>query len=127
MSKGFLDGDLLEQQMARATRAGVLVEEHRYDPASKKMLVRTTQDVEPILEANKKLYNEDDRGWSKSKEWRRAASIPNVIVMKWMLEEGINIFKREHWPRVARKLNDPEWRHLRTAPGRLSTRTDRRS
>ncbi len=84
-----------------------------------KIIERKTQDVEPILEDNKRLYNEPGGGWSKSRELRRVASIPLVVAEKWMREEGIDIFSPDHWPAIRRKLNDPEWRHLRTAPGRV--------
>lgn len=121
----FSRGRTYEQRLEAATQAGRLLVEHEVDPGTGRVVHRTSQDVEPILELNQKLYNLEDRGWSQSGEWRRAASIPLVVAEQWM-REGVNVFKREHWPAVARKLNDPEWRKLRTAPGRLSTRTDRR-
>lgn len=81
-------------------------------------LIEHRQDVEAHLDRNKALQNHDD-GYSPTRELRRAASIPDVIVVKWMEENGINVFDPEHSTAVKRKLNDPEWRWLRTAPGRL--------
>lgn len=89
-----------------------------FDESTGLTVVRTTQDVEPILEANKVLYNEDGGGWSPTREMRRVASIPLVVVHKW-LQEGINIFDKNDRRKVLQRLNDPEWRHLRTAPGRV--------
>lgn len=94
-------------------------EYHRYDAATDRTIIETVQDVAPILDRNRALQNEDDRGWSASRELRRAASIPDIIVLKWRNEYGIDVFNRDHWPAVKRLLNDPEWRYLRTAPGRL--------
>lgn len=82
------------------------------------LIIRKTQDVEPILDRNKRLYTADD-GWSPSRDVRRAASIPLVVVEQWLREEGIDVFNPDHRDAVRRKLNSPEWRHLRTAPGRL--------
>jgi hypothetical protein len=80
--------------------------------------VEIVQDVEPILENNKALQGLND-GYTPSKEFRRAASIPNVIIEKWRIEEGIDFFNPDHWPAIKRKLNDPDYLWLRTAPGRL--------
>ena len=82
-----------------------------------KIIIRKTQDVEPILEANKRLFNDGD-GYSPSRELRRAASIPLVVVEQWM-REGVDIFNPDHAEAIKRKLNSSEWAHLRTAPGRL--------
>lgn len=96
-----------------------LFEYHSYDPATDTTIIESVQDVAPVLERNKALQNADDRGWSPSRELRRAAAIPDIVILKWRSEEGIDVFDPNHWPAVKRKLNDPEWRYLRTAPGRL--------
>lgn len=80
------------------------------------LTVSSLQDVEPILEANKRAYNTPPvKG-----DFHMAARIPNVIAEKWMREEGLSIFNRDHWPAIAAKLDSPEYRYLRTQPGRLS-------
>lgn len=90
-----------------------------FDHDSKKFHIETVQDVEPLLDRNKELASHDDRGWVGRDKWmRRVGSIPPVVQLLW-LNEGIDIYKKEHWPAIARKLNDPEWAYLRTAPGRL--------
>jgi hypothetical protein len=96
-----------------------VAEYHHYDSLIDRTIIETVQDVTPILECNKALLNSDDRGWSLSRELRRAAAIPDIIVLKWRNDYGIDVFNRDHWPAVKRLLNDPEWRYLRTAPGRL--------
>lgn len=82
-----------------------------------KIIIRKTQDVEPILEDNKRLYTAGD-GYSPSRDIRRAASIPLVVVEQWM-REGVDIFDPNCAAEIKRRLNDPQWAHLRTAPGRL--------
>lgn len=96
-----------------------VVEYHHYDEATDRTIIESVQDVAPLLERNKALATADDDGWSPSRELRRAAGIPAIVILKWLHEDGINLFDRNHWPAVKRKLNDPDWRWLRTAPGRL--------
>jgi hypothetical protein len=80
------------------------------------VIASTTQDVEPILARNARLREGPQCG-----EWgRHVASIPNVILLKWLNEEhargntGLRLFTREFDVLVARKLADPDWRYLRT-------------
>jgi hypothetical protein len=99
-------------------RTGI-AEYHIYDSLPDRTIIETVQDVAPILERNRALQNADDRGWTPSRDLRRAATIPDIVVLKWRKDYGIDVFNRDHWPAVKRLLNDPEWRYLRTAPGRL--------
>ena len=87
---------------------------HDYDSLTDKTTLHTVQDVEPILDANKELYKLDNRG-----DIRRAARIPVVLIEKWLREEGIDVFNRDHYQAVARKLNSSEYLYLRTAPGHI--------
>ncbi len=96
-----------------------VIEYHDYDPLTRATIIETVQDVEPILRRNRVLQNEDDRGWAPSRELRRAAAIPDIVILKWRNEHGVDVFNRNHWPAVKRLLNDPDWRWLRTAPGKL--------
>ena len=81
-------------------------------------VLERVQDVESVLARNKALAREDD-GYSPSRELRRAASIPLVVAEKWRNELGVDVLDPDHWAAVKRLLNDPEWRWLRTAEGRL--------
>ena len=83
-------------------------------------LIEHEQDVEASLDHNKAIANEDDRGWSASRELRRVAHVPNIIIVKW-LQEGLDIFDPdpEMQKRFRAKLNDPDWRWLRMAPGKI--------
>jgi hypothetical protein len=91
-----------------------------YDPVDDQLTVVNLQDCEPTLELNKKLYNQDDGGYGPTREWKRVASIPNIILEKWLKEEGIRWWDSEDTHKLAAKLDDPEWKFLRTAPGRVS-------
>lgn len=74
------------------------------------------QDVEPILERNKAL-----RSMPQKSDWgRHVATIPNVIIERWLMEEwargntGIRLGSEELKRLIARKIRDPEWAFLRT-------------
>lgn len=113
-----------EAQRRRALRgfanAGLIMREWYPDEAAGKLVHRSTQDVEPILKNNKQLYNLND-GYSASRGWRRAASIPNIVIERWM-KQGINAYDEADWPKILAMLDSPEYLFLRTAPGRLSRR-----
>jgi hypothetical protein len=81
------------------------------------VIASTTQDVEPILARNARLRREPQR-----RDWaRHVASIPNVILVKWLNEEhargntGLRLFTRQFDELVARKLADPDWAYLKAA------------
>lgn len=85
-------------------------------PTDSKIIAATEQDVEPILERNKML-----RSMEQKSEWgRHIASIPNVILTKWLNEQWaagntqLRPFTKPFDELVARKLRDPEWAYLRT-------------
>lgn len=93
---------------------------HDYNPLTDETTISYEQDVSAILEANKAAYNDGTNGYvSKSKEMKKVALIPHVVSMKWLAEEGINIWDKNHWPAVVRKLNDPEYLYLRTSGGKI--------
>lgn len=81
-------------------------------------IIRSVQDVGPILDLNQKLYNHND-GYSQSRELRRVAFIPNALLLKWQAEEGWNPWDPANAYKLAQKLNSNEFRKLRTAPGHL--------
>ena len=75
------------------------------------------QDVEDILENNKRLQNEPQ---NRKSPFRHVASIPNIILEKWMREEWARGNRTLRWcgpemdKLVEKKLKDPDWRWLRT-------------
>lgn len=73
--------------------------------------------VDAILEANKRMQDEPELFKNKQKgqpDFWATASIPVAVQMDWLVNDGIDVRKAEHWPAVRKKLNDPDWRHLRT-------------
>jgi len=86
------------------------------DPNGRDLVIECTQDVEDILARNNAL-----RGQEQRSEWgRHIASIPCVILEKWLNEEAargnttIRWGSREFDALIAMKLRDPDWAYLRT-------------
>jgi hypothetical protein len=86
------------------------------DRTDKRVIADSWQDVEPVLEHNAALRSAPQRS-----DWgRHVATIPNVILLRWLNEEhargniGLRPFSAEFSALIARKLADPEWKHLRT-------------
>ncbi len=80
------------------------------------MIVENVQDVGDILDNNARL-----RATPQKSDWgRHVASIPNIIITRWLNEEWargnttIRLFGPEMDALVERKLKDPEWAYLRT-------------
>lgn len=94
------------------------VRHHWRDEPDGGVTITASQDVDAILDLNKAMATEND-GYSASREMRRAASIPLILVAKWLHEEGWNAFDPACGDRLKKKLNDPDYLWLRTAPGRL--------
>jgi hypothetical protein len=84
---------------------------HEHDPASGRTLIHYTQDVEPLIEANRKAAN--DAAGSIG-DIVHVAAIPASVQLKWLIEKGVDVLDPDHRQRVARLLDDPEWRYLKT-------------
>lgn len=69
------------------------------------------QDVAPILETNREIYNADHGKWG---EWAWVGSIPLSLYWAWE-QEGILGDQAE----LKKRLNDIDFRGLRTRPGNL--------
>ena len=104
---------------SRAAALGILHEEALYDDAEDSLIIKTSHDVDTIIRRNRELQTGlfGDM-YTPSRDMRWVASIPLGVVMQWM-EEGVDVYKNEHWPEVQRRLNDPNWLHLRTGLGRI--------
>jgi hypothetical protein len=85
------------------------------DRIDKKIVAVITQDVGPILDRNVELRAQPQR----SDFGRHVATIPNVILVRWLNEEyargntELRMFTPAFNALVARKLQDPDWKHLR--------------
>ena len=107
MSGDVRDGRVLDYDAATNT-----TEIFHFDPETEGFAIETHQEVEPIIEANKFLYNEDTG--SRHGDLTRVASIPLNIYWK-LKQDGIidDQKKFRAW------LNDSSNRFFRTRGGRV--------
>lgn len=78
----------------------------------------STQPTDAILDRNKAMATHND-GYNATRDMRRVASIPYIIGLKWLNEEGWWFLDPDNSDKLAEKLNSSDWRHLRTAEGRI--------
>jgi len=110
--------DAIDRESGFTTRVG-------YDPETGRYGIERVQDVEPLILANRQDFLSGHDGYSPSRDIQRVASIPLGVIEQW-LKAGINVFDDNDWPKVTRLLDSPEYAYLRTAPGRISRRRERR-
>jgi hypothetical protein len=48
-----------------------------------------------------------------------AASIPSSVMLKWLIEYGVDVMNKDHMPAVKRLLNSSDWMHLKRTPFKL--------
>ena len=76
---------------------------------------RHDPDVSPTLEWNKKLQNTPQ----KSESFHHIASIPPIVIERWLNESGLSYGSREFLLFMKKMVRDPDWRHLRTTDKRF--------
>jgi hypothetical protein len=90
-----------------------------FDAAEGKHVLRHTQDVSSILDANRRA--QADSIGSRFGDFARVASIPMAVVLEWKQKYGINAMAPtpEDKIRMVALLNDPDYAYLRTRGGKL--------
>ena len=91
-----------------------------YSESTGEWAIESVQDVDTILDMNKSMQN--DESYSElgiKNEFWHVARIPVVIQEKWLREDGIDVFNKDHWKKVKRKLNDPDYLYLKTTTGKV--------
>lgn len=72
-----------------------------------------TQDCTAVLDNNKRHILEGDSRKEIKNGWLRYASIPNIVILKWKREHGVDFFDPNDWPRVMGLINSREFRYLK--------------
>lgn len=80
-----------------------LTEHFAYDEDRQKALIRTTEDVEPLLERNKALRSHQACDGKRDDWMRLYCSIPMTVVME-LKKKGIDVFNRHHTKRVYQEI-----------------------
>ncbi len=86
------------------------------DASDNRIVIVSEDDVEDILDNNKRLQTIEQKS-----DWgRHVADIPAVILTRWLNEEyqrgnaNITWSSKEFFGLIKQKLQDPEWKFLRT-------------
>jgi hypothetical protein len=86
--------------------------------AGDEVQIHYSQDATPLLDRNKSAQT--FRGKRITSDYANPiASIPPIIAMKWLNEEGWWVYDPAAKDKLKAKLNDPEWRYLRTSELRV--------
>ena len=88
-----------------------------------KLTINNQQNINPLLERNKKLYTANS-GYTPSKDFKRIASVPPIILEIWTKEYNgsrnwFGLPKDTQNKILKTKLNSSEFRYFRTAEGKL--------
>ena len=108
----------------RATEWNVDATKTKYIKESDgKLTINNQQDLNPLMKRNKRLYTLND-GYTKSKDMRRVASVPPIILQIRSKEyNGTNNWwglPKDTQKKIMRtKLNSNEFRYFRTSEGSL--------
>jgi hypothetical protein len=89
-----------------------------YHKTDKGFAIQTVQDVEPVLDRNKRLMNEDS-GHYRDGNYHHVASIPIVVLEQWRKELGDDPLAKHNRKWLIAKLNDRENMFMRTKGGTL--------
>jgi hypothetical protein len=70
---------------------------HTYDESEDKTFISYEQDVEQILDRNKRLQND---ATGPMGDMVHVASIPSSVQLKWLIEHGVDVHNKDHMPGV---------------------------
>lgn len=95
-----------------------LSEKYHYDWKTDSVTIERVQDVEPILEANKRAFN--DAANFKSETFNKKASIPIGILEMWLKDKGITYQEFMIDDSILKRfLNDPDNKFCLCRPGKV--------
>ena len=107
----------------RATEWNEGVKTRYIQESDGKLTINNQQNVNPLLERNKKLYTANS-GYTPSRDFKRIASIPPIMLEIWTKEHNGSrnwfALPKETQNKILRtKLNSSEFKYFRTAEGKL--------
>lgn len=88
-----------------------------YDEESGNAIIHSVQDVQPLVDYCTAIRNEESiskRGIKES--WWLYAKIPPIVIMQ-LRKKGIDVFNKDHEPRVFKEINE-NYPYLKLTTGR---------
>lgn len=92
-----------------------MVERMHYDEMDDRLFIAQSEDIQPVLDANKRAFEVDDKRFNKP--INHVARIPMIVIDKVRNEIGVDLLKDDK--ALKEFLNDPENKYFRTKPGRI--------
>ena len=83
----------------------------------KGVAIHYEQDIEPVLDHAKALRVDGLTDGGIKRDLWKYAIIPPVIILKLRNEYGVDVFNRNHYPRLFQLLNT-DFKHLKTTEKR---------
>lgn len=112
-----MSGSVQDRRLFEADPLTGITEYFHYDPETDGFAIEYVQDVEPILELSKTLYNGAPLRWG---EFNHVKHIPKVFMIELakqgIITSGGNILDEA---RFRQWLNDRDTKWLRTRPGQV--------
>ena len=87
-----------------------------YHDLGDRVVIERLQDVAPIIEANKRQYNE---AGGRMGEMVHIGRVPAVVIDQWCKEDGINYLDKANRKALLAKLHHPDNRMFKTHPGKF--------
>ena len=94
------------------SRYGNVTESIRFDGDTATILFEG--DAQQTLDNNHRIRNGFDHRKSRRLGLELIASMDMTIAMLWLTKYGLDVNKKEHLPAILKKLNDPDWKLLKT-------------
>ncbi len=69
------------------------------------LIIKTLQDVEPVLEHVKEIRNRGTNDKGIKQNWWPYATVPAAVWLKWKSDYGVDIFDKNHQGAVLKLLN----------------------
>ena len=88
------------------------------------LTIRHTEEVTASLAYNRHRYNLNEK--PTGKEWHRFARIPAGVYHEIKDKHGIDALNPAHHEAFVNLMHQPEYRHLRTAPGNFRKKPERK-
>ena len=101
-------------------RSGATERWHYWEPNENRGVVEVRQDCNAIIERNKALANDSE--YSRlgiKKEWWHIATVPNIVINKWLVEHGVNFYNPDHWPKIKKLMSSRDYEYLRPTKGAI--------
>ena len=88
----------------------------KWHETTKEMAIEHVEDLQPLIDSNKKLQQEDHH---IADDFRLSARIPMTVYYEWKNKYWVDLFNTNHKEGVKKLINSPEYKYLKTTNRRI--------